>query len=76
MEFFFSCSIPKFFTIQFKQQIGAITKRTVKKLAFTSRMLAQTVAAIGFAATRFSPAIIVKLVIIGFELNVSSASAV
>ncbi len=76
MEFFFSRSIPKFLTIQFKQQIGAITKRMVKKLGFTSRMLAQTIAAIAFAATRFSPAIIVKLVIIGFELNVSSASAV
>lgn len=43
---------------------------------FTSRMLLQTVAATAFAAWRFSPAIIVKLVIIGFELKVSSASAV
>jgi hypothetical protein len=38
-------------------------------------MLAQTAPAIDFAAERFSPAIIVKLVIIGFELKVSSARA-
>ena len=38
-------------------------------------MLVQTVPAIALAAERFSPAMMVKLVIMGFELKVSSASA-
>lgn len=49
---------------------------TQQHIVFTSRMLAQTVATIALAADWFSPAIIVKFVIIGFELKVSSASAV
>lgn len=67
-----------FVYIQFRQLIWTrqVLGCGVKLDSFTSRILAQIVEAMDLAACKFSPAIIVRFVIMGFELKVSSESAV
>ena len=58
------------------EQTNNNTVQNCNQSLITSRILVQTVAVIAFAACKFSPAMMVRLVMMGFELKVSSASAV